>query len=351
MAKKTSEQKVPLLPLSLEFKNHHAKGISENMESWIRKKAVPPVQLITGVRGVGKRAWAHHLSQWILCEKSVFQGGSGQEPCQTCSRCVAAQKGSWVDFMEIRPESSDDSKEGTLKIDQFRELKSKLGYGAHQGKFRILLISNADQMTPQAGNSLLKVLEEPPSHWIFFLTASDPSLLLPTLVSRCQILTLRPFSLRHLSSILVKNGISPGRAEVAAQLAQGSFGRAWEICQAELWSQRELLWKFLANPGEELGRVVDLSAKKVSHFRYFLDQLEWVTLDLLRWSFVDSNYQWFNRDGKKTLERVVQKSKEPKERMREIWMEQAALIQTTRNRLHLPLNRRVLAQNVFLSWV
>ena len=65
---------------------------------------------------------------------------------------------------------------GALKIDQFRRLKETAGYGAHEGSHRVILIPNADRMTTQAANSVLKILEEPPRGWVFILTASDPTL-------------------------------------------------------------------------------------------------------------------------------------------------------------------------------
>ena len=108
-------------------------------------------------------------------------------------QCQRALKGSWVDFTEIRPEDEEEGRPGSLKIDQFRKLKESQGFGAHEGGYRIFLIPDADRMTPQAANSVLKILEEPPKGWIFFLTASDPTLVLPTVLSRCQSLKLRPF--------------------------------------------------------------------------------------------------------------------------------------------------------------
>src|SRR6185312_5189559 len=99
-------------------------------------------------------------------------------------------------------------------------------FGSHEGSYRIFLIPNADRMTPQAANSVLKILEEPPRGWIFFLTASDPTLLLATVLSRCQQLKLRPMPLETIQELLSEAGILGEKQKVAASLSQGSWGRA-----------------------------------------------------------------------------------------------------------------------------
>ena len=166
------------------------------MQEWTGQKRVPPVLLMTGTAGSGKRNLAYWLAQWILCEKNGFRQTSGaisQEesdpftsslfgdapaipeateavssgepgPCGQCSSCLRAIKGNWVDFTEVLPEDSDGESisTGTLKVDQFRRIKQTLGFGAHEGAYRIILIPNADRMTVQAANSVLKLLEEPP---------------------------------------------------------------------------------------------------------------------------------------------------------------------------------------------
>ena len=68
-------------------------------------------------------------------------------PCGECVQCTRALKGSWVDFTEIRPENAEEGSTGSLKIDQFRKLKETLGFGAHEGGYRIFLIPDADRMT------------------------------------------------------------------------------------------------------------------------------------------------------------------------------------------------------------
>ena len=209
-----------MLPVPEPVIRHHGASVFGAMREWTAQKRVPPVLLLTGTAGCGKRSISYWLAQWILCETRGMSTGaapgdtgtpddqdpftsslfgdmgaapppaaepepqapaSGDPgPCGECNSCRRAIQGNWVDFTEVLPEDSGDgsssSSTGTLKVDQFREIKRKLGFGAHEGAYRIVLIPNADRMTVQAANSVLKLLEEPPPGWLFFLTASDPTL-------------------------------------------------------------------------------------------------------------------------------------------------------------------------------
>lgn len=207
------------LPLPSAVLRHHIDegSLHTSLKEWHSLKKVPQVLLVTGMVGVGKRSLCHYLAQWILCEntwptdseeaglfgnlmleteKPTETSQNNLKPCGSCQSCINALKGAWVDFTEIQSEESENdpgNDSGTLKIDQFRKLKSSLGFSGGTGKYRVILIPNADRMTIQAANSVLKLLEEPPAGWIFLLTSSDASLLLPTIVSRCQQLRLKPF--------------------------------------------------------------------------------------------------------------------------------------------------------------
>src|SRR6185437_3831579 len=203
---------------------------------------------------------------------AVISGASQESddllrPCGECVQCQRALKGSWVDFTEIRAEGSgadEEEKSGkseSLKIDQFRKIKESLGFGSHEGGYRIFLVADADRMTAQAANSVLKILEEPPKDWIFLLTASDPTLVLPTVLSRCQTIKLRPFTPETLRALLSASGIMGEKQKLAATLAGGSWGRALAIASDEGALKRQALFDFLERPQGVLGALVDWAAQ------------------------------------------------------------------------------------------
>ncbi|MGZ3687759.1 MAG: hypothetical protein ACXWPM_03420 [Bdellovibrionota bacterium] len=366
---KTPEKAPSLLPLPGAMLEHHARTLFGPMKEWRRTKRLPPVLLLTGTEGIGKRAVTHFLAQWILCERSGVQaapaegegGGlfgamelaphteidpaSDPVPCGECVSCQRALHGSWVDFTEILAE------EETLKIDQFRKLKSTMGFGAHEGQYRITVIPDADRMTTQAANSLLKLLEEPPAGWIFFLTSSDPTLLLTTITSRCQTLRLKPFSRESLLKLLEDSGVAPEKRALCAELAQGSFSQALGLGRGEVFEQRQELFEFLKSPESRLETLVNWAATEPANFDLLLDQLEQITADLVRTSATGAEY--LGEDGKAAL---LAHAKRMTARLgaggaRAFWTNRAERIARARRESLAPLNRKLLTQDILMAWL
>jgi DNA polymerase-3 subunit delta' len=366
--KNTTDNKPPRLPLPAPALEHHAKTLFGPMREWRSQRRMPPVLLLSGQPGVGKRSIAFFLSQWVLCEKSGFQSeyradpangdarhqesaapDSDPVPCGECTSCKKALHGSWIDFTEI--EAEDD----TFRIDQFRKLKATQGFGAHEGAYRIILIADADRMTTQAANSVLKLLEETPKGWIFLLTATDPTLLLPTLVSRCQTLRLKPFSKEALHALLAESGIEDGKLQVCVELAQGSWGRAFAWAQSEAWERRKMVVDFLHDPKAFLNSLVEMAAQDPKNMDQMLDQIESLMAELIQWSLREeapADYRWLNADASNVLtERAKQASKAGLAPSRDRWIACVERIARARIELQAPINRKLLAQDVLLPFL
>lgn len=344
-----------ILPTPLPLIKHHghgAHGVFALMREWSLQSRIPPVLLITGASGIGKRTLAYFLSQWILCEKRTSQSDVSEPgPCGVCLNCHRAIKESWVDFLEIYSHEEDSD---SLKIDQFRELKSKVGFGAHEGSHKIILIPHADHMTIQAANSILKLLEEPPTGWIFMMTASDPSLLLPTIVSRCQTLRLKPIPSDIILQLLNSSETSPDRLQIASNLAQGSWGKAWELIQDENWTRRKDLFDFLGDPAGMLNPILDWATHSTREFHFLVDQLELFTLDLIQWSLDPSHYSWINKDGESALSSHAKNATKvfgSIDHARDFWLERAERFAQVRQESSAPLNKKILAQNLLIPWL
>jgi DNA polymerase-3 subunit delta' len=148
--------------------------------------------LITGPAGVGRRTLALSLAQAVNCPTSLAPG----VPCQTCRTCSQIAQQQHPDLSVVQA----DEVGGTLKVDQIRELQRSLNLAPYQARYRIALLLRFEEAHISAANALLKTLEEPASQVILILTAESVDALLPTVVSRCEVLRLRPLSFESLSA-------------------------------------------------------------------------------------------------------------------------------------------------------
>ncbi len=363
-----TSQRNPLKKLPETVFRHHGQTLLGPMKEWQKRKQAPPVLLLTGQTGIGKKSIAYFIAQWILCERSGFspQFDSNSSslqlsPCNQCSSCLKILSGNQVDLVEISSETDDESAQtsGSLKIDQFRKLKNSTGFGAHESQFRMILIPHSDRMTPQASNSVLKLLEETPPGWIFILTANDPTLLLPTLVSRCQILRLKPFSTDEIQELLKANGIDGVKCKICANLAQGSWSRALSFAQPEIWEKRQVFFQFLMNPTTAIQSLIDWCSQDSSNLFILLDIIEQLSADLIRWTTSENlpsleNYSWTNIDGKDALSfhvKQVLRHRGGIQAARDFWIERVEQLAQARQELLAPINRKLLIQNLLLPWI
>jgi len=143
-------------------------------------------------------------------------------PCHACSACKRIAHGSYPDVTRVEPQ------DGRIRIDQVRSLQRELSLSPYEGRWRICILSDFHYATTEAANALLKTLEEPPSRVIIILTTTDTSLLLPTIVSRCQVLALRAVSVQRVEQALLdREQVDPSLAHIVARLSDGRVG--WAI--------------------------------------------------------------------------------------------------------------------------
>jgi DNA polymerase III subunit delta' len=174
--------------------------------------------LITGPDHIGKTHLALEFAAALNC--------NGEEsPCHHCTPCRKTMQGTHPDVQVIKPESA------RLKIDQIRRLQYDLALSPHEGRRRVCVISQFERATTEAANALLKTLEEPPRHVVLILTASDASLLLPTIVSRCQILPLRSVPTPIIEATLRERTEDEAKVQLVAALAGGRVGWALQAIQ------------------------------------------------------------------------------------------------------------------------
>ena len=172
-------------------------------------KRVAHAYLFAGPSGSGRREMAQAFAQALFCERG------GSDACGVCLECRKVLHGNHPDLHVIAPDGA------TVKIDQIRTLQRELSYRSVQAGYKIYIIESAETMTVQASNSLLKFLEEPPSPVVAILLAPSAQAVLPTILSRSQLIAFASGDREALETILVKEGKPPLLARSAVNLASG----------------------------------------------------------------------------------------------------------------------------------
>ncbi len=181
--------------------------------------------LLCGPPGSGKRSWSLALAGVLLCS-----GRENAKACGHCRSCRLLQSGSHPDLFHIQPRGR------RLGIDQIRSIRG--GFYLEGGR-RVCLIEEANQMTPEACASLLKILEEPPPGLHFILLTSRLQGLPGTIVSRCQRFTLRPLNSAEILELLKQQkGLPPGKAILLSRLSKGLPGLALKLAEDPTFEER-----------------------------------------------------------------------------------------------------------------
>jgi DNA polymerase-3 subunit delta' len=222
--------------------------------------------LISGPANIGKSRLALRLAQALNCETSIT------DPCLTCRACKRIERGNYPDVriagMEtqgrgLKPE--DAAKQRDLKIDTVREWQSDINLKPYEGRRRVLILQDAEKLNEAAANAMLKTLEEPPPYATLILVANTSGELMPTIVSRCQPLKLRPIPRAQIATALRERcRLAEGDAELLAAWSGGRYG--WAVRMVETPDE-------LAARQEQLEKLIDLASQpRAAAFRWAEDR-------------------------------------------------------------------------------
>ena len=183
--------------------------------------------LFVGAPHIGKMTLALDIAQALNCQGS-------EPPCGECQSCKRIAEGKHADIRIISLHSAKDSGDAKsrveISIDDIRELQHNASLPPFEGKCKVFIIDGAEYLSTEAANCLLKTIEEPPPQVIILLLTTEEQRLLPTVVSRCQRIELKPMSSDEIEKLLIEScGIDRDKAGLLARLSQGCFGWALSV--------------------------------------------------------------------------------------------------------------------------
>ncbi len=204
----------------------------------ITQKRVGHAYLFSGINATGKKTLAGEFVRALNCEESDNLG----DACGKCSSCKKAQHLSHADMITITAEGQ------FIRINAIREIQERMKFKPLEGRWRTVIIDDADKMNDHAANALLKTLEEPSASNILILISARPYSLPATIISRCRHMRFNPLPVAAVSRFLVENkAMGEQKSFLLAGLSGGSIGRALELDQEDITAYRAELMKLLIN--------------------------------------------------------------------------------------------------------
>lgn len=207
----------------------------EKLLSEIASGKLSHAYLIEGGEGCGKTYFARFAAAAVLCTGDT-------PPCGKCPSCVKALAGSHPDLFYFSPD-----KKASMGVETVRDIKKSLFFMPNDGDRKVYIIDDAQKMTVQAQNALLKFIEEPPASVLFFIVADKKESLLPTVVSRTRIISLAPSDNADIRRFLMSESKKSGGEQIdeAINMAEGSPGKALKLLCRDFSRQRQLCLDFM----------------------------------------------------------------------------------------------------------
>lgn len=235
------------------------KDILKYISSAVENNRVSHAYILNGERGSGKKMLANLFAMTLLCETG------DNEPCGKCHSCKQAESGNHPDIIRVTHE-----KPNSISVDDIRtQVNNTVDIKPYQGPYKVYIIPQADMMTPQAQNAILKTIEEPPSYAVFLLLTENAETLLPTINSRCVMLKLRNIKDTLIKKYLMENLEIPDyKADMCTAFAQGNMGRAIMLANSDHFNEiREEAVQLLKHINEmELNEIV-AAVKNISVYK------------------------------------------------------------------------------------
>lgn len=278
--------------------------IREHLRNAVLTGKISQSYIINGERSSGKEFIAKVFAMALQCEKG------GIDPCQECHSCKQALSGNQPDIIRVLHE-----KPNSISVDDIRtQINNDVAIKPYSSKYKIYIVNEAEKMTQQAQNALLKTLEEPPEYVVILLLTSNLNALLPTILSRCVVLNMKPVADDQIKKYLMDELKVPDyKADICAAFARGNVGKAKTLASSEDFDnvKQEALALLKNIQDMELYEIV-AAIKKISEFKLdindYLDLFAiWYRDVLLFKATNDANCLIF-RDEVQAIKRVADRS-------------------------------------------
>jgi DNA polymerase-3 subunit delta' len=331
--------------------------VKEALKRLLSNRRLPGALLFVGEEGVGKKLFALEVARALNCRNK-----KDDEACGVCSSCkrilelnypTSSNPDDWIPIIwtNHRDVGMVVSPRRVLRVDQMRQIESEANFRPVEGQARVFLIDDADRLNDNSANALLKVLEEPPSTSHLILITSRPAMLLPTILSRCQMIRFSPLMPAEIEKyLLTQPDIDPRSAQVRARAAGGSISRALAGDLQTFNAQRQAMLAVLdalvvsENRAQLLRSAEQLNeAQFKDEFEARLDVLETLIRDAWMLSLGVKTQQLVNEDLLTELQ-AISKRLDPSKAAG--WILE---IEDMREQLIVNINRKASTDSLFLT--
>ena len=245
--------------------------IIEHLQNAIKLQKVSHAYILDGEEGAGKNMLARAFAQTLQCERG------GTEPCGECHSCKQAMSGNQPDIIKVTHE-----KPNTISVDDIRtQVNNDIVIKPYSSKYKIYIIPEADLMSAQAQNALLKTIEEPPEYAVIMLLTENAEALLPTIRSRCVMMKLRNIKDQLVKKYLMEQMEIPDyKADVCVAFAQGNMGKAIMLATSEYFNEiKEEVVHLLRNIDEmNVSELMDAVKKCMTYKMEINDYLDMIAI-------------------------------------------------------------------------
>ena len=277
------------------------KQMIDHLQNALRTGKASHAYIITGEKESGKEFIARIFAKTLMCSDRHEDYGL-IEPCHKCHSCIQADSASNPDIITVTHE-----KPNTISVDEIRAICDDVVIKPYVGPYKIYIFPDGEKMNIQAQNALLKTLEEPPSYVVMLILTDNLDVFLPTILSRCVVLPMKPAPDEDIKHFLMKEYHTPDyRADLCVSFARGNVGKAILLSQNEDFermrkqtfsllqkiSRKELheildLVKEIETPQDESGNAENIDKKEV--ISDFLDMLLFFFRDVLVYKATESD--------------------------------------------------------------
>jgi len=209
------------------------------LREYIKHSSLGSSYLFTGPEGVGKNLTAKTLAKALNCQRG---DSLVIDACDGCASCLKIENNQHPDVHLVDSSAlfkAEAAASELIKIDYIRQLQKDINLKPYEGRRKVFIVNNAHNLTAEAGNALLKILEEPPQDSLIILVSAKPALLFKTIISRCRIVKFYPLERAKLEEVLKKDySLDDNLAHFLAYFSEGRVGCALRLKDADILRQK-----------------------------------------------------------------------------------------------------------------